>query len=472
MNLPQSIDRIAREPVDGVDLPRWAPFIWLVYLAFLFMPLVAPGRSAHWLVPTLLTLPVFLLLYYRVQLAFRAFWVGKRAQAGLSETLGMALLGYALLPINYASNTYLIYAAALIPLSLPGLVRPLLLVATLLALYAGELALLGLPTALFSTSLAAFASAVANIMLAENRRKNVALRVSHDEIRRLAMVAERERIGRDLHDLLGHTLSLIAIKSELAGKLLDRDRDAAAREVEDVTQIAREALKQVRTAVTGIRYVALETELASAGALLESSGVALSYERTEAALPANLETAVAMIVREAVTNIHRHAGARRARIEVTTSRESVGTEIATGRGAAAREHAVRASAARERAVRGSSAREPTVRESDVREPAMRGDAMRETLVLVVTDDGCGGVAARGNGLTGIGERVHSLGGTLEIDSPRGRGTTLRVRLPCVMLGGDVSGALAGAASAGGRSRVAPEAALPPAEPADHGVAHT
>jgi two-component system sensor histidine kinase DesK len=423
-------------------------------------------------VPTLLTLPVFLLLYYRVQLAFRAFWVGKRVRAGLLETLGMALLGYALLPINYASNTYLIYAAALIPLSLPGLVRPLLLVATLLALYAGESALLGLPTALFSTSLAAFASAVGNIMLAENRRKNVALRLSHDEIRRLAMVAERERIGRDLHDLLGHTLSLIAIKSELAGKLLDRDRDAAAREVEDVTQIAREALKQVRTAVTGIRYVALETELASAGALLESSGIALSYERTEAALPADLETAVAMIVREAVTNIHRHAGATRARIEVTARRESVGTEIATGREVAAREPPARELAMVEFTVRESSARRTTVPESSAREPAMRGDAMRETLMLVVTDDGCGGVAARGNGLTGIGERVQSFGGTLEIDSPRGKGTTVRVRLPCAALGRDVSGPIAGAACAGARSRVGSHTELPPTESPVHGVAHT
>jgi two-component system sensor histidine kinase DesK len=435
MNLPESIDRVAREPVAaGVDMPRWAPYVWLVYLAFLFMPLVVPGRSAHWLAPTLLTLPVFLLLYYRVQLAFRAFWAGGRGRAGLLEILGMAVLGYALLPINYASNTYLIYAAALIPLSLPGLVRPLLGVAALLALYAGELALLGaLPTALFATSLAAFASATGNVMLAENRRKNVALRLSHDEIRRLAMVAERERIGRDLHDLLGHTLSLIAIKSELAGKLLDRDRDAAAREVEDVTQIAREALKQVRTAVTGIRYVALETELASAGALLESSGVALTCERADAALPVDLETAMAMIVREAVTNIHRHAGAKRARIEVTTNRESVGRETVTGGEAAA----------------------------------------REAVVLVVTDDGCGGVAARGNGLAGIGERVHSFGGTLEIDSPRGKGTTLRVRLPCATLSREVSGVLAVTASAGARSQLAPQAAaLPPAEPAGHGVAHT
>jgi len=303
----------------------------------------------------------------------------------------------------------------------------LLVVAALLALYAGELALLGLPTALFATCLAAFASATGNIILVENRRKNTALRLSHDEIRRLAMVAERERIGRDLHDLLGHTLSLIAIKSELAGKLLDRDRDAAAREVEDVTQIAREALKQVRTAVTGIRYAALETEFASAGALLESSGVTLTYERDEAALPADLETAVAMIVREAVTNIQRHAGARRARIEVTTHREAVAG-----------------------------------READA----------RESLLLVVTDDGCGGVAARGNGLTGIGERVQSLGGTVEIDSPRGKGTTLRVRLPLAPLSRDATGRLSRAASTDTRSEFAPQAALPPAQTPAHGLTHT
>jgi two-component system, NarL family, sensor histidine kinase DesK len=295
MNLPDSIDPASRQSRIHDEDPRWAPYVWLVYLAFLFMPPMSPGRNVQWLWPTLVTIPLFLLLYFRVQHAFRVS--GMMTPVALAETVGIALLGYALTPVNYDGNTYLIFAAALMPFSLPGFLRPLLAVAALLGVYAIELTLLGAPIALIVTGLAAFAAAAGNFMFVQNRRKNAMLRLSHDEIRRLAMVAERERIGRDLHDLLGHTLSLIAIKSELAGKLLHRDRDAAAREVDDVTQIAREALKQVRTAVTGIRYAALGTELASAGALLESSGVTLTCECDGTALPAELETALAMIVR-------------------------------------------------------------------------------------------------------------------------------------------------------------------------------
>ena len=86
-----------------------------------------------------------------------------------------------------------------------------------------------------------------------NEKKDADLRLSHEEVRRLAATAERERIGRDLHDLLGHTLSLIALKSELAGKLLARDPVAARREIADVERITREALAQVRSAVSGMR---------------------------------------------------------------------------------------------------------------------------------------------------------------------------------------------------------------------------
>ena len=78
---------------------------------------------------------------------------------------------------------------------------------------------------------------------------------------RLATLAERERIGRDLHDLLGHTLSVVALKSELARKLIDRDLDAARTEIGEVERVARDALSQVRNAVSGIRSTALSAEL-------------------------------------------------------------------------------------------------------------------------------------------------------------------------------------------------------------------
>jgi len=194
--------------------------------------------------------------------------------------------------------------------------------------------------------------------------------MSHDEVRRLAATAERERIGRDLHDLLGHTLSLITLKSELANKLFDRDAAGAKREMLDVERVARDALAQVRRAVTGIRAAGLAAELASAKLLLESDGVHLEYELADIGLPADFETALAMTVREAVTNIQRHARATRA--QVTLARAG------------------------------------------------------KQALLSIADDGRGGAIVPGNGLAGMRERLAAIGAHLRVDSERGRGTTLTV----------------------------------------------
>ena len=367
------------------DPPGWVHYIWLIYTGFLFTPAIAgPPRDWGWLWPTLASLPVFVIVYVQIMRTYRRN-DPPRSRA-LPQVLTVALLGYALLPVNDSANTYLIYSVALAPYAAANFPRLVILTVVLLGVYALELLLLGFrPLVLGMTALAGIAAAATNYVLLENRRKNMALRRSSEEVQRLARVAERERIGRDLHDLLGHTLSLIAIKSELAAKLLERDRAAAAREVADVTQIAREALKQVRTAVTGIRAAALEGELASARLLLETTGVALKYEHDGALLPAEVETALAMIVREAVTNIQRHAGARQALIRVSLDERSAAGTSGTGRGKA--------------------------------------------VLLHVSDDGRGGITAPGNGLAGISERVKSLGGTLHIESPRGKGSVLCVRLP-------------------------------------------
>src|SRR5690606_3950244 len=97
-----------------------------------------------------------------------------------------------------------------------------------------------------------------------NQQKEAAQRLSQEEIRRLAATAERERIGRDLHDLLGHTLSLITLKLELSRKLLDRDPALARQEIAEAEKVARHALAEVRSAVTGIRAADLAAELAAA----------------------------------------------------------------------------------------------------------------------------------------------------------------------------------------------------------------
>ncbi len=343
------------------------PFVWLLYLGFLFMPLAWDPADRRWLWPTLATLPVFLFLYARHLRPGR--------QVRLAEVLGIGALSYVLEPFNGFANTYLVYAAAFAPHVLPGVARPLALVAVLVAVHAVQVLLLGQPAAIIGIStLVCLVSCLGNVFAVANKRRNEALRLSQGEVRRLATVAERERIGRDLHDLLGHTLSLVAIKGELAGKLVARDPAAAEREIREVTQIAREALGQVRTAVTGMRSAALAGELASARMLLESCGVELECRQEAEPLPPPVETALAMIVREAATNIQRHAGATRATVEIST------------------------------------------------EPA-------GAVALRVSDNGRGGVSARGNGLAGIGERVQALGGTLEIDSPPGAGTVLRAWLP-------------------------------------------
>jgi two-component system sensor histidine kinase DesK len=142
-----------------------------------------------------------------------------------------------------------------------------------------------------------------------NQQKDAALQLSQDEVRRLAATAERERIGRDLHDLLGHTLSLITLKLELARKLHDRGDARARLEIGEAEAIAREALAQVRSAVTGIRASDLAGELASARLLLECQQVHL--HTPPPAMPVDVERGLALVLREAATNIVRHAQATR-----------------------------------------------------------------------------------------------------------------------------------------------------------------
>ena len=369
----------------------WMPVFTLGYLLFLFMPFVLSGLGkprGDWfgaaelmLWPTLASVAVFLPVYF---LAYRV-----EGMARVACMLLIAGLGYALMWVNPFANAYIIYAVAFAS----GAGRTLWpRVAWALLILRGCLAVvLLLSTPIFVYLITAIVSVgvfFGNYQFIENLRKRVELKLSHDEVRRLATVAERERIGRDLHDLLGHTLSLVALKSDLAGKLLARGegddaraaeaRAAAQRDIAEVSRVAREALAQVRSAVTGIRAAGIAAELVSARLLLETDGVAFASQVDPrwlegGALRAEVETALAMTVREAVTNIQRHARARKASVEL----ETIG-----------------------------------------------GDA-----VLRIVDDGRGSDIVPGNGLGGMRERIEALGGRLRIDSRRGEGTRIEARLP-------------------------------------------
>ncbi|MDD7836600.1 MULTISPECIES: sensor histidine kinase [Paenarthrobacter] len=191
-------------------------------------------------------------------------------------------------------------------------------------------------------------------------RQTVALRAAQTELADAAVAAERSRVARDMHDILGHSLTVIAVKAELAGRLMEGvpagpARDKTAVEIAEVQELARGALADVRATVAGYRGVNVLAELATARTALESAGIDADLPRTVEQVPAKHRELFGWVLREGVTNVVRHSGAGHCRVRLTASK------------------------------------------------------------VLVEDDGVGpGSGATGNGLAGIRERVASAGGTVSI----------------------------------------------------------
>jgi two-component system sensor histidine kinase DesK len=159
------------------------------------------------------------------------------------------------------------------------------------------------------------------------RRTNIKLHAARQELALRAVAEERDRIARDLHDVLGHSLSLIAIKSELAGRLLPAEPERARVEIADVEQVARDALASVRETVGGYRKPTLDAELASAKQVLDASGIDATIDHEVGPLPASQDVVLAWAVREAVTNVVRHSAARHATIRTVRQGEQAELEV-------------------------------------------------------------------------------------------------------------------------------------------------
>ncbi|WP_226873501.1 sensor histidine kinase [Microbispora sitophila] len=142
-----------------------------------------------------------------------------------------------------------------------------------------------------------------------------------------AVSAERLRFSRDLHDLLGHTLSMVVVKAEAVRRLAPRDTDAAVRHAADIEAIGRQALTEVREAVTGYRDASLAFELDSARAALATAGVDCVVKESGPALTRETDMLLSWVVREGVTNVVRHSGARRCVITLRRDRDPVLVEI-------------------------------------------------------------------------------------------------------------------------------------------------
>jgi two-component system sensor histidine kinase DesK len=177
-------------------------------------------------------------------------------------------------------------------------------------------------TALTVLSIGALMAAFARVT-----RVNRELRHTREELATLAVADERLRIARDLHDLLGHSLSVIALKSELAARLLERDPARATSELEEIQVVTREALTEVREAVKGYRGLALAESLTRARSALTAAGIDCELADAQVPLPADVDAVLAWAVREGTTNVIRHSRARRCEIRVRADRASAALEI-------------------------------------------------------------------------------------------------------------------------------------------------
>jgi two-component system sensor histidine kinase DesK len=346
---------------------RWVDYdhaIWLVFLAFWFVqPKVDHVPLGRWLLLFLalgLFIP-FYLLAHRGPRRFRWIWV-----------LGMLILAIFYVPINQGAWGIYIYVAV----SIPEVAESTNAVIGLLLVQCGVIVA---ESWFFHMSPWVWATGVGSTLLwgmnrlrmKQKGRSDAKLRMAHEEIEQLAKTAERERIARDMHDVLGHSLSLIVLKSELAGRLLDSQPARAALEIAEIETAARQALGEVRKTLSGYRSEGFASELTRAGQVLETAGVRLNRPATAPTLTPRHEATLSLVLREAVTNIVRHAGAKECSIEVSTEKDRT--------------------------------------------------------KLVIVDDGRGDIRQEGNGLRGMRERIQELGGSLSLESHRG--TCLRIELP-------------------------------------------
>lgn len=362
------------------EKPSPADYIWLSYSLFFFIEPVIRNNRGYWLRSALVYLP-FVAVYI-------LFVHARRLRPQLWLLAAMATLGLIGFSFNGGASSLLTLATAF----LPFVVEDVVTILVCFACTAAAITAVGMAVheSWLNLGIAYFLIAVvgsSNIFVSQRKRANARLSLAQDEIERLAALAERERIARDMHDVLGHTLSVIVLKSELAGRLLSRDggrhHAAALAEIADVESTARKALAEVREAIGGYRARGLPAEIDNARRILGTAGVTLTADLPpQLRLSPTEETVLSLAVREAVTNIIRHARATTAVIRLSST------------------------------------------------PA--GDQ-----TLLIEDNGANLRTApphEGNGLRGMRERVEALGGNLALTPAApgalaAPGTRLRIHLP-------------------------------------------
>jgi two-component system sensor histidine kinase DesK len=362
----------ARDPKRRDHDPGPAPYIWLVFLAFFFFkPILDPKPTAReWLITIAATM-VFLVLY------FGLFWV--KRPWNILTIAAMVAMGLGFGHSNPGATVFIIYGAMFLGWTFDNARHARISIGVLVVALTIDALWFHAPQGFWSVSIiVSLGVGLSNTFFAERARALAKLRMANEEIEHLAKVAERERIARDLHDVLGHTLSLISVKSALTRKFLEKypqNADGltkAKRQLADIEKVSREAMAEIRSTLRGYNTYKLSEEFTRAKAALNSAGVAVESETTEISMSPAQESVVALIIREAVTNVVRHAHARNCRLSLGTNNGNC--------------------------------------------------------VLAIQDDGRGGAQVEGNGLRGMRERIEALGGTLVRETTAGTRLTFEFPL--------------------------------------------
>ncbi len=339
---PESMQR-ALKVTPLFSLLFYAPFLFLGFNPEVLIVVI----TAH-----VLLMPLFFHVFW-----LKGYWV-------VAHVVAMTLLAVLISYFSLASIGFFAYAAAACSASRQRFTVTLLLflvvASYLLMAYVQEHSIYAVLVGLFFTLINGINFAVQFRLYLNDRL----IKQSQKEVRSLAQVDERERIARDLHDVLGHSLTSITLKAELAGRLIDINPAEAQKHINDIQEISRAALSQVRETVTEYKTNTLQNELSHARIALQSMDIELKCDLESLVVPPMIESAFAMVVREAVTNVLRHSKASRCSIRLENS--------------------------------------------------------KGYLALKINDNGGGtGDIIFGNGLKGMKERISVLGGWLEVEMTAG-----------------------------------------------------
>jgi two-component system, NarL family, sensor histidine kinase DesK len=348
--------------VRGRSIVRW---VALLYSAYFFLVPAYRHSFAVWM-GFALFYAAFLILYFLV-----AELTGRRQTVAFVLFFLIAFLYY---PFNREAYVIFVYPFAMVCLFLSRLRTLFLVLAAMMVGVVVETRYLGRPLATADSVLFfCVIIGLSNFAFAQQARTNSLLERANSEIERLTQEAERERIARDLHDLLGHTLTVITVKLDLARRLLSHDSDRARSEIVEAEQTARNALAEVREAVSGYRVEGLDAEIGRARRSLLSADVKLTTTLAPVNLSSSQTDVLCLALREAVTNIVRHAHATAAHVALF--------------------------------------------END------------RTIHLTIDDNGLGGQIREGNGLRGMRERLQFVSGVVKLTSLEDRGTSLEITVP-------------------------------------------